>query len=49
MLLLPISSSVPCRSHRYVLLSAFMFFSNAKRNEIKVANPDASFGDIVSI
>ena len=26
--------------------SAFMYFSNAKRSEIKEANPDASFGDI---
>lgn len=24
-----------------------MFFSNAKRNDIKAANPNASFGDIV--
>ena len=34
--------------HRLLLL-AFMFFSNAKRNEIKEANPDASFGEMVRI
>lgn len=28
--------------------SSFMYFSNAKRAEVKAANPDASFGDIVS-
>ena len=28
--------------------SAFTFFTSEKRNEIKDANPDASFGDIVS-
>lgn len=28
--------------------SSFMYFSNAKRAEVKVANPDASFGEIVS-
>jgi hypothetical protein len=26
--------------------SAFMYFSTAKRSEIKEANPDASFGDL---
>ena len=28
--------------------SSFMYFSNAKRAEVKAANPNASFGDIVS-
>jgi hypothetical protein len=28
--------------------SSFMYFSNAKRAEVKAANPDASFGEIVS-
>ncbi len=28
--------------------SSFMYFSNAKRAEVKTANPDASFGEIVS-
>ena len=28
--------------------SSFMYFSNAKRGEVKDANPDASFGEIVS-
>ena len=26
--------------------SAFMYFTTAKRSEIKEANPDASFGDL---
>lgn len=29
-------------------LSAFMYFSKAKRPEIKEDNPEASFGEIVS-
>ena len=28
--------------------SSFMFFSKAKRAEVKAANPDASFGELVS-
>ena len=28
--------------------SAYMYFSSAKRDEIKAANPDAGFGQIVS-
>ena len=30
-------------------LSAFMYFSKAKRPEIKEDNPEASFGELVSI
>ena len=30
-------------------LSAFMYFSKAKRPEIKEENPEASFGELVSI
>ena len=32
-----------------LLLAAYMYFTGAKRSDIKEANPDASFGDIVSV